>query len=65
MQIEQQGSQKPNFFLVGLMAAAAVILLIVGAFAIVGWRSQKANKAPYTKHPVSMLRSGESPVLLD
>ena len=55
MDLEQTDGQKPNFGLVGLMTATALLVIIIAVAMIVSWRAGKAKKVPYTKHPASQL----------
>ena len=55
MEIEQIGGDKPNFGLVGLMAATALLVIIIAAAMIVGWRARHVKKVPYEKHPTSQI----------
>lgn len=55
MELEQIKPNKPNFALVGLLFALALIAIFVAAAVIVTWRAHNRNKTPFTKHPVSQL----------
>ena len=55
MQVEQVKPNKPSFGVVVLLAAVALLVIVIGAVIVVGWRAHKKNTPPYTKHPVSRL----------
>ena len=55
MQVEQVKPNKPSFGIVVLLAAVAILIIVIGAVIVVGWRAHKKNTPPYTKHPVSRL----------
>ncbi len=51
-----------SFTPVVVLFAITIVLIIVAATAIVRWRGKNATKAPYTKHPLSML-SAPTPLI--
>lgn len=55
MQIEQEKPNKPKFAVVVVLFAATILVVIIAAIAVLIWRGKEATKAPFTKHPVSML----------
>lgn len=55
MKIEQMAGNKPNFGLVALMAATALLGIIIAAAFIVGWRAKHTKKGPFDKHPTAYL----------
>ncbi len=63
MQLEQVKPNKPSFLMVVLLSAAAILVIFIAAFVIVGWRSHKKNQPPFSKHPVSQLVQPVSPSL--
>ena len=55
--LEKEGN-KPDasmFAHVVYLAAGAILVIIIAALILVGWRSTKKNTPPFTKHPVSRL----------
>ena len=59
MELEQVKPNKPSFGIVVAMAAVAILAIIIGAVILVGWRAHKKNTPPFTKHPVSRLRTAQ------
>lgn len=56
MQIEQKYPNQPKFLLVVYMSAFAVVLIVLAAIIVIGWRNHKGhNKPPFTKTPVSVV----------
>jgi hypothetical protein len=55
MNKEQLTGNKPSMGLAGLLTAAALILILLFATIIVGWRAKKNNKTPYSQKPTSNL----------
>ena len=55
MQIEETPPNKPKFILVVYMFAGAVIVIVLAAIIIIGWRNRKGHKTPYDKTPTSWL----------
>lgn len=55
MELEESKPNKPNFALVALLAACALIVVIIFAAVVVYWRAERVKKPPYAKHPVSQL----------
>ena len=55
MDVKQLMGGKPNFGLVVLMAATAILGIIIAAALIVGWRARHVKKTPYTKDPTAQL----------
>ena len=46
---------KPNFGLVVLMAATAILAILIAAAMIIILRGKQAKKVPYTKQPTALL----------
>ncbi len=44
-----------NFAHVLYLAVAAIVVILIAAVIVVGWRAQQVKKTPYTKHPTSQL----------
>ncbi|MGI4827936.1 MAG: hypothetical protein ACRYFU_07075 [Janthinobacterium lividum] len=53
MQSEQTPPNQPKFLLVVYMFAGAIVVIVLAAIIIIGWRNRKGHKTPYTKTPVS------------
>ena len=60
--MEIQGNKPdPSIFAhVVYLAAGAILVIIIAAIIIVGWRSHKKNQPPFTKHPTSLLINSEN-----